>query len=259
MTLLATPITEPPKTCESTDCKGAGCVELSIEFWPPRPGCSAADWPGWGRLCCRAKLRSAVQIRIYLPEKLARQTCDATRQLPGECGGNRHLLQGMEVDAADELAAGGHVNQPPATVRTIHRLLIRLAKEMDPYSIGFGEVLETRRIFAVLLIIEADAANVLIAPPNGVLLAEPPALGEDIRCGCGSQQQHRGNQEDRQQDGISGFSFTASGAACAHDGLGSSMVSVARRPVLISCNSTLLFPICTSLYRPSKTSPMPIM
>src|SRR5437879_11826269 len=98
-------------------------------------------------------------MRIDLTEKLAGQAGDGSRQLPGECGGHSHLLQGMEVDAADELTVGGDVNQPPATIRTIHRLLIRLAKEMDSCGIGFSEVLKARRIFAVLLKIEADGAR----------------------------------------------------------------------------------------------------
>src|SRR3989442_11383042 len=89
LTLLATPITEPPKTCESTDCKGAGCVELSIEFWPPRPGCSAADWPGWGRLCCEFCAPSPVVPSCDPPFRFG-FTCPKSwpakpATLPGSC------------------------------------------------------------------------------------------------------------------------------------------------------------------------------
>ena len=163
------------------------------------------------------------------------------------------------MHAADELAIGSYVNQPPLTVSGIHRIFIYLAEKMHSNGIRLGEVLEAGRIFSVLLIKDANGADVLVASPDGFLLAKPPPLRDHILRSGGGEKQQGGHHENRQEDGIAILIFAPSSAFHSHAGFGSSMVSVARRPVPISSISTLLLPICTSRKRPSNVSPTPMM
>ena len=199
-------MTDPPKTGESTASSGAGCVELNNEsceplgeFWPlvPVPGLrragnlvrlrSALLAGRRARLAGGAGLRACRLILINPPEKLAGEPGSASRQLSRECGRDSHLLQSVVMDAADELSAAGHIDEPPAAVRLVHRLLIGLAEEMDARGIGFGEVFETRGVLAVLLVVKANGSNILIAAPNRLLLAQPAALGKHIGGGDGCE------------------------------------------------------------------------
>src|ERR1700732_1408140 len=150
------------------------------------------------------------------------------------------------MHATDELAGGSDINQAPTPIRAVHRFLISFSEEMHSGGIRFGEIFKIRRIFPVLLIIQANGANILIAAPNGLLLAQPPSLSENIRRGRGRQQHHRGDHENCQKDSVPAVGSFVTRAAHFHAGLGSSMVSVARRPLLVSSSSTLLLPICIS-------------
>ena len=165
----------------------------------------------------------------------------------------------MEVHAADELAVGSYVNQPPLTVSGIHRIFIYLAEKMHSNGIRLGEVLEAGRIFSVLLVKDANGADVLIASPNGILLAKPPPFGDHVGRGRGGEKQQGGHHENSQKDGIAALTFASNRASRAHAGFGSSIVSVARRPVPISSISTLLLPICIRRNLPSNVSPTPMM
>ncbi len=85
---------------------------------------------------------------------------------------NDSLEWALEQDAADELARRRDVNQPPVPIGAVHRFAVRFAEEMDSYGIRLGEVFQAGGIFAILLIVKPNGANVLVAAPNGLLLAQ---------------------------------------------------------------------------------------
>ena len=113
----------------------------------------------------------------------------------------RHLNQGCVANAADQGAGGSDVDEAPRAVVLVHRIFIGFAHVADAAG-GFDQVVDFGGIAAELGDVAANAALVLVAAPDHLLLALALALGFDFQGGRSERNQHHGYQKNGEQQGV---------------------------------------------------------
>src|SRR3989449_635404 len=162
-------------------------------------------------------------------------------------------------DAADELPGGADVDQPPAPIFGVHRVLVCLAHEAD-LVLCLGEILERLGEAAEFAVVETHGARILLAAQDQLLLFVALALSQQVGRSHGQCNQQDGGQENHHQQGVA--CLAASGLRrCvkelhAEGGCpASSSTSVVRRPEEISSMSAVVLVIRSRRNRLNRTSP----